>query len=142
MSSLRIRDILPTDAVQLGPLNVAFNGAEGTRGSEHLWSGKGQNEIVLVAEVEGELVGFACLQIMHSVCYRRTWTELTEIYVHPGGRRQGVGRALMQEAEKRAREHNSGQIHLRTNIKNQMAHALYVECGFQQSEDVVFVKRL
>ena len=60
------------------------------------------NEIRLMAEMDGEAVGIGCLVLAKS--------ELRACYVAPRGVRRGVGSALVAEIERIAREH--GLTHL------------------------------
>ena len=50
----------------------------------------------------------------------------------PGMRRQGVGRALLDEAERAAREAGLGTLALDTWQGNHAARSLYLEAGFEE----------
>lgn len=57
---------------------------------------------VTVATVEGEVVGWAALNVFHDrEAYARTVED--SIYVHPERHRQGIGRALLADLLDRAR---------------------------------------
>lgn len=139
---IQVRRCRPEDAQRLGELNRAFNGTESTVCAKVVPDRAGQREVILVAELDGNLAGFACLQIIHSACYTRPWAEVTELYVQPEVRRRGVGRCLMQEVERQARSNNVMKIHLRTDVANKTAHALYAAMGFSEETEVVFSKLL
>jgi ribosomal protein S18 acetylase RimI-like enzyme len=50
----------------------------------------------------------------------------------PGARRRGVARALLAEAERRARRQGLGEIALDTSLDNRAARALYLSEGFEE----------
>jgi GNAT superfamily N-acetyltransferase len=79
---------------------------------------------VWVAESEGRPAGFA-------VILPRTDgdTELDGLFVDPGTRRHGIGRALVDHCAEVARREGSGAMHV---IGNYHAEAFYAACGFDQ----------
>ena len=66
-----------------------------------------------------------------SVGMRRLWL-LNDLYVHPGSRRSGVGRQLMQRAEQHARETGAAGFTLSTALDNKTAQALYESEGYER----------
>jgi len=67
---IQIRKATADDAQSLAELNQAFNGV--SRPTDEIRRAlqiSGSTETVLVAEESGTLVGFACVQTLHSVCY-------------------------------------------------------------------------
>jgi ribosomal protein S18 acetylase RimI-like enzyme len=50
----------------------------------------------------------------------------------PDLRRQGAARALLADAERRAREMELGQLALDTSLDNKAARALYLSAGFEE----------
>jgi ribosomal protein S18 acetylase RimI-like enzyme len=117
-------------------LNQRFNGSGGRL--EHLNKG---SERVLVAEVDGELVGFACVQINNSACSDSPWAELTELFVDEASRRRGVGAALVSEAERISWKSGCQELVLRTRTSNHQARALFESCGYEEAAHVVYRKR-
>lgn len=66
---------------------------------------QGENHPLIVAEEDGQVAGYACLsEYRPHEAYKRT-VELS-VYVSPDFRRRGVGRALMEEILRMARENN------------------------------------
>ncbi len=63
------------------------------------------------------------------------------LYVAPQHRRQGIGRALMQQAEAWAKSRGDRQIGLQVFHSNQMALRLYETLGYK-SESVWMVKQI
>ena len=78
--------------------------------------------------------GLAVLRFRPSI-----WTEalecyLAELYVVPGRRRQGLGRALMQAALAVARRRGADQMDLGTSESDVAARALYESLGFSNRD--------
>ena len=85
-------------------------------------------EIRLIAELEGQPVGIGALVVEHS--------ELRACYVHPDAARHGVGTAIVHEIERLAKEHGLSQLQLAGSLN---AEAFYVALGYSVRErsDVV-----
>lgn len=98
-------------------------------------------ETPLVTEVDGRIVGFAGLRIIPSVFYPNLHAELTELFVEPGYRRRGLGRALIAHAEQLARGRGASQLVVLTAADNGPAQALYRSMGFDH-EDLALFKDL
>jgi hypothetical protein len=66
-----VRFAVPEDAAALIRLNAAFNGPgmEDIRYVERSLR-ENPNEIVCIAELDGEPAGFCCAQLISSFCYR------------------------------------------------------------------------
>ena len=140
---VQIRLAEPKDATFLAALNRDFNDSATTpeQIARQLQEGTG-TEVILVAEINGRVVGFACMQMMTSICYPNPWAELSELYVHPSHRRCGLGRALLQKAEDQTRSWGAREIHLRTGAKNAAGKALYRTMGYCEDPEILFQKRL
>jgi ribosomal protein S18 acetylase RimI-like enzyme len=77
-------------------------------------------------------IGFVQLYpLFLSVGMRRFWL-LNDLYVHPGSRRSGVGRQLMQRAERHARETGAAGLTLSTALDNKTAQGLYETEGYER----------
>jgi ribosomal protein S18 acetylase RimI-like enzyme len=137
-----IRIAQPEDAPRLTPLLVQFNGppisVEQVR--RRLVAIQGI-ETVLLAEVEGEVIGFASLRLVPYLSEDAPRAELTELYVEPAHRRQGVGRALLRRVEALAREGGATELVLLTGRENKSAQAFYRAIGFRECA-VAMEKRL
>jgi GNAT superfamily N-acetyltransferase len=75
-----------------------------------------------------------------SVAARRIWI-LNDLFVAPGARRRGVGRALMETARDFAASTGAVRLVLSTAATNCEARALYESCGYKQ-DDVFLVYKL
>lgn len=134
---IAIRMASPEDAPGLMRLNTAFNGP-GTQTVEGIKAALETPgaELVLVAEAAGEPIAFCCCQLKYSFCYGEPSGEITEFYVDPGYRRQGVGRRLLQAAIGQCKARGAGEITLLTGDDNYAAQALYASGGFAPSGEL------
>jgi GNAT superfamily N-acetyltransferase len=132
----RIRAAELRDAEEFSRLNRRFNGC-----AARLEALDQRTEKVIVAEVEGELVGFACLQIIRSVCSDAPSAELTELFVDEGSRRLGVGAALVAEVERIAWMSECSELVLRTRVGNHQSRAFFDSCGYEVARHSVYRKR-
>ena len=98
--AVTVRPALPEDGQVLFAMNRAFNG-EGVASPQEaaLALAHPGPEQVLLAFVAGEPAGFLCGLLKGSACYSRPSAEVTELYVCPGCRRQGVARQLLETQE-------------------------------------------
>ena len=88
--------------------------------------------IVLLAERDGQAVGFTQLYPMFSsVRAARMWV-LNDLYVDAGARRGGVARGLLDAAADLARDDGAVRIVLETTVDNTAARALYRDAGWQE----------
>jgi ribosomal protein S18 acetylase RimI-like enzyme len=79
-----------------------------------------------IAEEDGAPVGFAC-GVMRGV----RAGELTELYVRPSARRQGVARQLMQAVVAVLRDLGAEFVEVEVGVDNADARALYEAAGFR-----------
>ena len=142
-SNMNIRLASEKDAAVLADLNRKFNK---THDTEQQVAARTETnplaEIAFVAEVEGIVVGFACLRVTRSICYEFALAELTELYIDESYRRRGVGRALIEQAELVAQEQGAESLMLLTGAKNLTAQEFYRSAGYQVLQDLVMNKKL
>lgn len=132
------------DAAQLLALNDEFNGA-GNATLEDVARSLRENrqEIVVVAEEAGELVGFACAQRKRSFCYAEQTAEITEVFVKPDFRRRGLARSMIAFAERHCADRFPVQtFELLTGARNRAAQELYRSLGYAEDREKHFRKRL
>lgn len=94
----------------------------------------GEMDVVLSPDAEA---GVAVLRFRRSL-----WDEseaaldayLEELYVVPGRRRRGLGRALLEEAGAVAGEKGAVRIELGTSVDDHAAIALYESAGYTNEE--------
>jgi [ribosomal protein S18]-alanine N-acetyltransferase len=80
---------------------------------------------LIIARADGVPAGFALFRTIAGE------SELLLIAVHPAHRRRGVGRKLLEEFIKLARDSGSRKVHLEVRSNNP-AIALYSEAGFRK----------
>ena len=88
---------------------------------------------VLVAEVDGEVAGFAHLQVTPAIEYDRPVAKIGALIVEESRRRTGIGRALVDAVESEARARNCGVLFLTTSEHRDDAHAFYELLGLEQT---------
>jgi ribosomal protein S18 acetylase RimI-like enzyme len=126
-----IRVATPADAGELARMNAAFNGVfDSAAQIAARMAACVEIEIALVAELDGQVGGFACVRVVPCMLYAEPYAELTELYVEPTFRRRGVGRALLASAEQLARTRGADDLILMTGVGNAAAQALYRSAGY------------
>ena len=86
--------------------------------------------IVLVAEVDGQLRGFIVVNPKRPRALQSAY--VTTLDVHPDFRRQGIARALIADAERRAAETGAATIQLHVVTGNTDAIGFYESAGYEQ----------
>lgn len=94
-----------------------------------------QESVLIVAEdPDGAIVGFTQLYpFFCSVLAARTFI-LYDLFVTPGARGTGAGRALMMAAEAHARHAGAARMELSTARTNRIGQSLYESLGWQRDE--------
>jgi len=143
-AELKVRLAAPEDAEQLAEMNREFNGeglndVEGIRGCLE----NNSQEIVVVAEEEGELAGFLCLQLKRSFCYAQISPEISEVYVRPKFRKRGLAGAMVSFAEHCCRKKGTdAQLEILTGGSNSAAHTVYERLGYRDDGAKHLVKSI
>lgn len=142
--SILVRKAVTDDAVQLIELNKKYNGEENINNDvaavEQMLEAV-RNEMVFVAVCDDSLVGFACVQVYRSFCYRRPALEITELYIVEEMRRQNAATLLIEEISKFAVQANVLEVSLRVSKNNKPAINLYKSMGLDEAKHLVFRKR-
>jgi len=102
---------------------------------------KRNESVIFLAVVEGAITGFTQLYpSFSSVSMERLWV-LNDLFVAPEGRRLGAGRALLDRAERWARETGAKGLTLSTEITNGTAQRLYESAGWTKDDEFVHYHR-
>ena len=131
------------DAEQLEFLNNEFNG-EGETTLDNIKSSLANNrqEVIVVDEQNGELTGFVCVQLKKSFCYDDYMPEITEVYVKPHYRRNGIARAMIIYAEEYCKSHYPlHKFELLTGDENDGAQIVYAKLGYSEDGELHLAKR-
>jgi ribosomal protein S18 acetylase RimI-like enzyme len=98
-------------------------------------------EHVLVAHLDQEPAGLACLRLVPYIGQDVPYAELTQLYVRERFQRQGVGAALIAATEERAAAAGATAVHIITGRNNIAAQAFYRNAGYE-SDCIEFTKYL
>jgi ribosomal protein S18 acetylase RimI-like enzyme len=128
---LSIHTATPADAPRLAPLLRAFGGPpDRSDGLAERIAACAGREVALLAEFEGETVGFAFVEVRPAIGDVEPRAELTDLYVRHEDRRRGIGRALMSAAEAHARASGADSLFLLTGHTNAGAKSFYGSLGY------------
>ncbi|MEY8875401.1 MAG: N-acetyltransferase family protein [Leptothrix sp. (in: b-proteobacteria)] len=95
---------------------------------------RGESVVLLACATEGEALGFCQLYPSFCSVLAAPIYVLSDLYVAPATRQLGIGRALLQAAEARARADGKRRMDLTTARGNLQAQALYESLGWQRDE--------
>jgi ribosomal protein S18 acetylase RimI-like enzyme len=87
-------------------------------------------ETAFLAEQGGCPGGLMVLRIVPALADAQDWAEITELYVRPAFRRQGIGTALVHAALEHSRLRGCSELHLLVDPANREANAFYRASGF------------
>jgi ribosomal protein S18 acetylase RimI-like enzyme len=130
---LSIREARPKDAEAITPLIVAL-GYEITpaEAKQRLAALKKAGEPALVAE-RGEVAGILTWHVTPVLHRPRSVGRITMLTVAERLRGQGIGAALVAEAEKRLAAKGCGLIEVTSNTRRLRAHAFYERLGYERT---------
>lgn len=95
---------------------------------EHLFGDKHYAE-VLLAEIQGQVVAFALFFHNYSTFLTKPGIYLEDVFVLPGFRGQGIGKALLKKVAKIAVERNCGRLEWSVLDWNEPAIGFYQRMG-------------
>jgi ribosomal protein S18 acetylase RimI-like enzyme len=128
-----LRGVREGDAEALSQLLTEFTHLSTTPAQIHQRLARSQGiEHPIVAELDGQVVGFASLRLVNYLGEDAPYAEISELFVLERYRRRGVARALMTELEVRARAAGASSLAILTAADNGAAVALYQAMGFQE----------
>ncbi|UCC68274.1 MAG: GNAT family N-acetyltransferase [Armatimonadota bacterium] len=84
---------------------------------------------VIVAELDGAVIGYAHLMTYQDLTHGALAGELLGLVVREDLRRRGIARTLMGEIIRLARQRGIGEFHINTEEDNEAAKALYASLG-------------
>jgi GNAT superfamily N-acetyltransferase len=92
------------------------------------------SEAIVVLLAGDPPTGLAVLRLKPSLWSQAADAYLEELYVVPGQRRHGIGRALLTTAIEAARAAGANHFELTTGEEDKEARALYESCGLTNRE--------
>ena len=132
--TVTLRDANPADAQVIADLLEQLVHPISTETTRHqlvLLSGTG-NDRVLVAEAEGRVLGGVGLHWTPLLHWGQPLGRVTVLVVNEAVRGQGIGRALVAEAERLLGEAGCGAAEVTSNVRRAEAHAFYLRLGYGQ----------
>lgn len=93
----------------------------------------GVGDTVVVADLDGSVVGLASLRLSPSIEYDTPAGQLASLVVDERHRGAGIGRSLTEAMEAEARKLGCGAIFLTTAAHRADAHAFYERLGFEHT---------
>ena len=128
-----LRDVHEEDAEALSQLLTHFTDLTTTPAQIQQRLARSQGiEHPILAELDGQVVGFASLRLLNYLGEDAPYAEISELFVLEPYRRRGIARALMSELEVRARAAGASSLAVLTAADNDTAVALYRAMGFQE----------
>ena len=125
-----VRDARAEDAPAIAELLEQLGypaDAEAVRGRMQRLAGAGDR--LVVAEVDGDVVGVADLHVSPSLEHDEPAGKLAALVVDEGHRGGGIGRALVEAMEAEARTRGCAVFFLTTAERRADAHAFYERVG-------------
>jgi len=90
------------------------------------------NSHILVAEIEGVIVGFVNLATRKTILHRGLSGLIDELIVAKSYRGKGVGRQLLSSAIEKSRQLGCCEVEVSTEKTNTKAREFYRQCGFTE----------
>ena len=132
------------DAEQLSILYDEFNGKDETT-IDNIRNSIANNkqEVVIVDDENGVLVGFVCVQLKKSFCYEKYMPQITEVYVNPMYRKKGIASEMITFAEEYCtRNYPCHKYELLTGKKNVNAQSVYGKLGYTDDGEFHLSKQI
>jgi GNAT superfamily N-acetyltransferase len=130
-----IRDVRPTDARALAGLidQLGYPTSPEAMGRRLERLQASEEDRLVVAELDGEVVGLASVHASLSVEYDEPAAKLSALVVDEPHRRRGIGEALAAAMEAEARRRGCRLIFLTSAERRADAHAFYRRIGFEET---------
>lgn len=89
-------------------------------------------ETPFLAERDAQVIGLACLRLNATLSSAAPYAEVTELFVQPAHRGQGIEESLLRHIETYASQQGAQQLILHTGLKNTTAQELYRSLGYRE----------
>lgn len=144
MSEPHVRLADPHDVDVVAELLIAFRDDLGLSwpsdnaflaGVDRLIEDRDTDFLLASADTEAEPAGVVQLRFRHGIWRAGGDCLVEDLFVRAEARGLGLGRALMEAAEARARERGARRMELDVNERNEKALALYASLGFSATDN-------
>jgi ribosomal protein S18 acetylase RimI-like enzyme len=129
------------DLTNLQKLNEEFNGVDPTLQGRSVWT-DASTEIVAIAYVCNNAVGFACAQSFMSFCYGSLQGEITEMYVREDYRCNKIATYLIACLEKELQSRGVRSIKILTGRNNEIEIKTYENANYIVKNEIVLQKKI
>lgn len=138
-----LRGAVPADADDVAALLTQLGyPCEAAEAAERIAIVQGNDrQALVVARNRGAVCGLLSLDFMYYLPLGTTTCRVTALVVDDDARGQGIGRLLLRDAERRARQGGAARLEVTSAGHRTEAHAFYRACGFSEGA-VRFVKLL
>lgn len=145
-AELQIAPVSGEDYEQLLPLIAAYQrfyeveeiDEERNRSFFHRFLAPSDDGLLLGARADARFLGYACLYWHFSSTLAAETVLMNDLFVEPGTRGRGVGRALIEAARDVARQRGAAHLEWATAPDNHTAQRLYDSTGAERSEWVEY----
>jgi GNAT superfamily N-acetyltransferase len=100
-----------------------------------------EERCIMVAELQGRVVGMCTAQLLVSTAEGGRAALIEDMVIHEDYRRQGIGRALLQEIESWALKHGAKRLQLLADRNNIPALAYYQRLEWRPTQLTAFHKK-
>lgn len=135
MTTFPIREAVRVDADELARLLTELGHATQARDIEAMWPewyAAGNRAIVAVAQ-DGALAGLVTTHQMLALHRHTRVGRISSLVVDGRYRRHGIGRLLVDAAERALAEQGCGMVEVTSNLARIDAHAFYEALGYARS---------
>jgi ribosomal protein S18 acetylase RimI-like enzyme len=87
---------------------------------------------ILVAELEGKIVGFIIFRIKKHPAYSEKITHISDLYVDEKYRKLGIGKKLVEEIIKLSKSKKVKYITITVHCKNEIGLKFWKKLGFEE----------
>ena len=133
MNSITIRDMKPGDLEAVAALSAELGYPSSREDIARRFDpmrSRTDHAMMVAVTPEGSVAGWIQVHPVHTL-ESDPYAEIGGLVVGERFRRHGAGRALVAEAERRAREQGFALIRVRSNVVRPEAHRFYPGVGFE-----------
>lgn len=134
MSEVRIRQAVSGDSTALSRLigQLGYDASEGEV-AERLAQMQVDGRPVLVAELDGTIVGCLSTSVMRVLHRPRPVGRISMMVVDEALRGRGIGKALVRAAERALVSGGCGLVEVTSNLARGEAHRFYEKLGYERT---------